>query len=95
MKKTYVEAFNIQFFNRDGRESAILKIKYYNPTNLIFQHLTFKEKFKIIEINRMRSGYIFDTSTSVDIREIVKIGGKQLKFTKVLYIEKNLDYLLL
>ena len=27
----YVEAFNSQTVNQDGDESAILKIKYYNP----------------------------------------------------------------
>ena len=36
--------------------SAILKIKYYNPRDLIVQHLPVKEKEKKIEINRMRNG---------------------------------------
>ena len=75
MNKTYVEAFNNQTFNEDGDESAILTIKYYNPTDLIFQHLPIKEKVKKLEVNRMRNGYIIDTLTSVDICEIVKIGG--------------------
>ena len=72
----YVEAFNNQSYNEDGDESAILIIKYYNPPNLIFQHLPIKEKVKKLEVNRMRNGYIIDTLTSVDIQEIVKIGGK-------------------
>ena len=55
--------------------SAILKIKYYNPRNSIVQHLTVKEREKKIEINRMRKGYIIQPLTSVDIQEIVKIGG--------------------
>ena len=38
MNDVYVEAFNIQRFNQDGNESAILRIKYYNPSDLIFQH---------------------------------------------------------
>ena len=46
MNKTYVEAFNNQTFNEDGDESAILTIKYYNPPDLIFQHLPVKEKVK-------------------------------------------------
>ena len=71
----YVEAFNNQTFNEGGDESAILTIKYYNPPNLIFQHLPVKEKVKNIEANRMRNGYIIDTLTSVDIQEIVKTGG--------------------
>ena len=46
MNKTCVVAFNNQTFNQDGDESAILTIKYYNPPNLIFQHLPVKEKVK-------------------------------------------------
>ena len=39
-----VEAFKIQWFNRDGNESAFLKIKFYNPPKFIFQHLPVTEK---------------------------------------------------
>ena len=46
MIDVYVEAFNNQSFNEDGDESAILTIKYYNPPDLIFQHLPIKEKVK-------------------------------------------------
>ena len=73
MNKYLVHRFNNQTFTQG---SAILKIKYYNPKNLIVQHLPVKEKEKKIEINRMRNGYIVDTLTSVDIQEIVKIDGK-------------------
>ena len=79
MNNVYVEAFNRQTFNEDGDESAILTIKYYNPPNLIFQHLPVKEKVKKIEVNRMRNGYIIDTLRSVDIQKIVKIGGKVIQ----------------
>ena len=79
MNKTYVEAFNNKTFNGDGDESAMLTIKYHNPPDLIFQHLPVKEKVKTIEVNRMRNGYIIDTLTSVDIQEIVKIGGKVIE----------------
>ena len=48
-----VEKFIIQTFTRG---SAILKIKYYNPKNLIVQHLPVKEKEKKFENNRMRNG---------------------------------------
>ena len=72
---TFVDAFNNQTFNEDGDECAILRIKYYNPHDLIFQHWPNKENVKEIEVNRMRNGYIIDTLTSVDIQEIVKIGG--------------------
>ena len=56
MNDIYVEAFNNKTFNQNGKESAILTIKYYNPPDLIFQHLAVKEKAKIIEVNRMRNG---------------------------------------
>ena len=58
MNDVYVEAFNNQSFNQDDDESGIITIKYYNPSNLAFQHLPVKEKFKKIEVNRMRNGYI-------------------------------------
>ena len=73
MNDELVEKFNTGDFNQG---SAILKIKYYNPNNLFVQHLPVKEKGKKIEINRMRNGYIIDYLTSVDIHEIVKIGGR-------------------
>ena len=88
MNIVYVEPFNNQTFNQDGDESAILRIKYYNPRDLIFQHVPVKEKVKNIEVNRMRNGYIIDVLTSVDICEIVKIGGKVVEiYGGVIYRE--------
>ena len=88
MNDVYVEAFNNQSFNEEGDESAILPIKYYNPPDLIFQHLPVKEKIKKLEFNKMRNGYIIDTLTSVDIQEIVKIGGKVIQiYEGVIYRE--------
>ena len=85
MHKFLVHRFNNQTFTQG---SAILKIKYYNPKNLIVQHIPIKEKEKKIEINRMRNGYIIDTLTSVDIQEIVKIGGKVVEiYEGVIYRE--------
>ena len=55
MNDQLVEKFNTQTFTQG---SAFLKIKYYNPENLIVQHLPVKEKVKKIEVNRMRNGYI-------------------------------------
>ena len=49
---------------------------YYNPKNLIVQHLPVKEKEKKIESNRKRNGYIICTLTSLDEQQIFKIGGK-------------------
>ena len=74
MNDIFVEAFNNQTFNQEGNESPILKMKYYNPPNLIFQHLPVKEEVKNFEVNRIKNGYKIDTPKSVDIQEIVKIG---------------------
>ena len=57
MNDELVEEFNTGNFTQ---VSAILKIKFYNPKNLIVQHLPVKEKEKKIEINRMRNDYIID-----------------------------------
>ena len=69
--------------------SAILKIKYYNPKNLIVQHLPVKEEEKKIEVNRMRNGYIIDYLTSVDIQEIVKIGCRIIQFYEGVIYREN------
>ena len=88
MNKAYVEAFNKKTFNEDGDESAMLTIKYHNPPDLIFQHLPVREKVKKVEVNRMRNGYIIDALTSVDIQEIVKIGGQVIEiYEGVIYRE--------
>ena len=89
MNDVYVEAFINQSFNRDGDESSILKMKNYNPPNLIFQHLPVKEKVEKIEVNRMRNGYINDTLTTVEIREIVNIGGKVIEIYEVVLYREN------
>ena len=39
MNDVFVNEFNFQIFSQDGNDSAILKMKYYNPPDLIFQHL--------------------------------------------------------
>ena len=85
MNDELVEKFNNQTFTQG---SAILKIKYYNPKNLIVQHIPIKETEKKIEINRMRYGYFIDTLTSVDIQEIIEIGGKVIQiYEGVIYRE--------
>ena len=86
MSDELVEKFDNQTFTQG---SAILKIKYYNPKNLIVQHLPIKEKEKKIEINRMRNGYIIDTLTSVDIQEFVKIGGKIIQIYEGVIYKEN------
>ena len=91
MNDVYVKAFNNQTFNQDGDESAILTIKYYNPPDLIFQHLPIKEKVKKLEVNRMRNGYNIDTLTSVDIQEIVKTGGKVIEIYQGVLYRQNFE----
>ena len=46
MNIVYIEAFNIQSFNKDSIESSILKTMNYNPPKSIVQHLPVKEKVK-------------------------------------------------
>ena len=89
MNIVYVKAFNNQTFNQDGDESAFLRTKYYNPPDVIFQHLPVKEKVKNVEINRMRNDYIINTLTSVDICEIVKIGGRVVEIYEGVIYRKN------
>ena len=86
MNDELVNKFNNQTFTMG---SAILKIKYYNPKNLIVQHIPLKEKENKIEINRMRNGCNIDTLTSVDIQEIVKIGGKVVKIYEGVIYKEN------
>ena len=85
MNDDLVEKFNNCNFNQG---SAILKVKYYNPKNLIVQHLPVKEKVGKKEVNRIRNGYIVQTLTSVDIQEIVQISGKSIEiYEGVIYRE--------
>ena len=86
MNNELVEKTNTGSFNQG---SANLKIKYFNPKNLIVQHLPVKEKEKKIEINRMRNGCTIDTLASVDIREIVKIGGKVIEIYEGVLHKEN------
>ena len=86
MNEELVEKFNNQTFTKG---SATLKVKYYYPKNLIVQHLPVKEKVNKIEVNRMRNGYITQILTSVDIQEIVRIGGKVIEIYEGIIYKKN------
>ena len=87
MNGVYVEDFNNQSFNQDGNESAVFKIKYYNPLDLIFQHFPVTERVENV-VNRMGNGYIVDTLTCVDFQAIIKIGGKVIRiYEGVIYRE--------
>ena len=89
MNDIYVEAFSIQIFNQDGDESAILRKKFYNLPNLMFQPLTVKEKVKKIEVNRKRNGYIIYNLTSVGTCERVEIGGKRIEIYEGVFYREN------
>ena len=89
--------FNSGRWNELNR-TAFLTIKYFNPENLIFQHLPKKEKIKnqyknnrLEEINRMRNGIIIDTLTGIDIVEIVKCGGIILEIYESFFCH-NLEF---
>ena len=71
-----VEKFSNGSFSRG---SGILKTKYFNPKNLIVQHLPVKEKESKIETICIRNAYIIDTLTCVDVHKIVKIGGNVIE----------------
>ena len=91
MNDVYVEVFNIQFFNEDGFESSILEKKIYCQIDLKNQHTSVKgKKLKNMEAKRMRNGYNIDTLTSVETREIVKIGGKVIKIYEGVIYRENL-----
>ena len=75
MNDEIVNQFNTKTFTK----SAILKIKYYNPLDIVLQHIPVKEEVNKVEVNRLRNGYIIDVLTSVDIQEIVRIGGKVIE----------------
>ena len=88
MKDELVTKFNNQTFIQG---SAILKNKYYYPKNLIVQHLPVREKVNKKEINRMRNGYITQVLSSVDILEIVKIGGRIIQIYEGVVYRENFE----
>ena len=76
-------------FGNFTEESVILKTKFYNPKNLFVHYVPVKERENEIENKHMRNGFIIDTLTSVDVQEIVKIGGKVKEiYEGVIYREK-------
>ena len=90
MNDIFGNDFKNKTFNQNDNHSPLLKIKYYNPPNLVFQHLPFKEKNKNIEIKSMRSRYSIDTLTSVDICEIIKMDGKVNRIYEGVIDQENL-----
>ena len=76
MNDEIVKKFTEGFFTQG---SAFLKVKYYDPKNLIVQHLPLKERVKKMEIYRMRNVSIIGALTSVDIQEITETGGEVIE----------------
>ena len=88
MNDVFVNEVNNQTFNQDGNDSSILKLNFYNPPNLVFQHLPVEEKVEKLGNNKMRNGCITDILTSVDLCEFVKMGGKVIRiYEGVIYQE--------
>ncbi len=81
---------------KDLNKTGFFKVKYYNPEFLILQHLAVNEdvwnesKNKHENVNRFRNGHIIQHLTSVDIEQIVRIGGIILEFFEG-FICHNLD----
>ena len=89
------------FFNTcewaSWNKTGLFKVKYHNPENSILQRMAVKEdvydeiKHKCECINQFRNGDITQQLTSLDIEEVVRIGGVIKVFYKG-FICDNLDY---
>ena len=66
-------------------------IKYYNPPGLIFHPFAVEEIVNKREMNAIRNGCALDTLTSVDIQEIVRVGGKVIKIYEGVIYTENLN----
>ena len=89
-----------ELFNTgEGRKlnkSGPFDVKFYNPENIILQHISVKEqvfnafKNKWEEVNFFRNGYIKQHLTSVNIEKVVRVGGVITEFVES-FICENLD----
>jgi hypothetical protein len=89
-KQEFLELFNSRKFRP---KCGIFHIEYFNPKDLILQHLTVKDNVKIDksngEVNRFRNGLIRDTLNSVDIDQIVRCGGRITDIYSGIVYEEN------
>ena len=96
--RIFVNDFNNKTHIRNGKDSTNLKIKYYNPPDLMFQHLPVKEKGKNIKVGRKRNWEMF-ISLICQYRlifvKLLKWVERLLKLTRVLFIGKIFEYHLL
>ena len=78
-------------------KTGFFKVKYYNPENLILQHMAVKgdvyneTENKSENVNRFRNGEITQHLTSVDFEEVVRVGGIIKEFYEG-FICDNLDF---
>ena len=87
MNDKIIEQFNTQTFTQG---SVILKVLYYNPSDLLFQYLSLREKVRKTENNSMRYCYIIDTLTNEDLQEIVKLGSTVAEIYEAAIYEKKI-----
>ena len=78
-------------------KTGSFKVKYYNPENIVFQHMSPKEnlfndrKNRYEEMNRFRNGEIIQHLISVDIEEVVRSGGYIVKINEGFFCD-NLEF---
>ena len=75
--------------------SAIFKVRYYNPLDILFKHLPVTEKVKKPKIIRMRNCYFVDTIISIHIEKIAKIGGKVIEIHENVFYTETFEISLL
>ena len=62
-------------------KAGLLEIGFYNPKDILFQHLSVREtvfednKNRYEEINCFRNGHITKHLTSVDKEELIRVGS--------------------
>ena len=94
--KHLCELFNNKEW-KNLNKTRFFKVKYYNPNHLVLQHMAIKEdvfnetKNKYECVNRFRNGDITQHLTSVDIEEVVRVGGFIIEFYEG-FICDNLDF---
>ena len=76
--------------------SAISKVLFYNPADLIFYLLPVRGKFKYNEINRKKllslmTRYYFNVNISVDFQEIIKTGVKMVQINEEVINKENFE----
>jgi hypothetical protein len=89
MEDELINKFNSGTFQYTGLFHCI----YFNPLDLEFQHIPVKEDASgaIATVNRLRNGFIEAHLCSVDMEEIVKIGGKIIRLFEGIIFESHYE----